>query len=152
MSRTQARIAIVFACIVGLADAFFKQIAITRFPLDGSRVSFPLGFALHKNPGIAFDVVVPLPLVFLLTVGVSVWLAHRCLRCWQKKQYEEATFCAFILVGAYGNLIDRLAHDFTTDYLILFRLSAINLSDVLILIGMVGFLWYYSRNPQNTRS
>lgn len=152
MSRTNARIAILLACIVGLADAFFKQIALARFPLDGSRVSFPLGFSLHKNPGIAFDIPIPLPIVFFLTTGVSIWLAHRLFVSWRKQNFEEAASCAFVLVGAYGNLVDRIAHGFTTDYLILFRLSAINLSDVLILIGMIGFLWYYSHNPQNTRS
>ena len=151
MSRAQACIAILFACIVGFADAFFKQIALARFPSDGSRVSFPLGFALHKNPGIAFDIAIPLPIVFLLTAGVSVWLIHRLIQSWKKHQFEEATSSAFILIGAYGNLVDRWTHGFTTDYIILFRLSAINLSDVLILVGMIGFLWYYSRNPQ-TRS
>lgn len=151
MSKTQAYIAIAFGCVVELADVFFKQIAIIRFPSDGNRISFPIGIGLHKNPGIAFDVAIPLPLVFLLTLVVGFWIGYRYRLAWIQTRYQEAVACIMILLGAFGNFFDRFFHNFTTDYLIFFRLSAINLSDILILLGMLGFLWYSSHHPQNSR-
>lgn len=151
MTRTSALGWIVLASAIGVLDAFFKKIAITRFPAEGSRVLSPIDFALHKNPGIAFDIPVPLTIVFICTVVISIWMAIILTRSWKTAHFEQATSCALILIGALGNFTDRWVHGFTTDYIILFRTSAINLSDVLILLGMIGFLWYSSRNPQ-TRS
>jgi len=39
-------------------------------------------------------------------------------------------------------LIDRFVNGFTTDYIIIFSRSVINLSDVLIVAGIIALLWY----------
>jgi lipoprotein signal peptidase len=57
-----------------------------------------------------------------------------------------------IVAGALGNLFDRWLNGFTTDYIILFRTSAINLSDVLIVVGMLAFLWYHKGNPSERQT
>ena len=63
-----------------------------------------------------------------------------------KQQYiknpKVSAVAVMVIIGALGNAIDRIINGFTTDYLILFRLSAINLSDILILTGVTFLLWY----------
>ncbi len=128
------------ASVVEFLDIIFKYLAITRLP-EGGRVSFPVGLALHKNPGIAFDIEIPLSIILPLTILVVIGLirfAHR------HRITSPITSAAAItvVIGALGNAFDRLINGFTTDYLILFGRSAINLSDILILTGVVALLWY----------
>lgn len=63
-----------------------------------------------------------------------------------KQQYikdpKVSAVAVMVIIGALGNAIDRIINGFTTDYLILFRLSAINFSDILILTGVTFLLWY----------
>jgi signal peptidase II len=47
---------------------------------------------------------------------------------------------ALILIGAVGNVFDRIFYGFTVDYLIFFGRSALNLSDLLIVLGVVLLL------------
>ncbi len=131
---------VVFATCLELLDVIFKYLAITRLSEDG-RVSFPIGLGLHKNPGIAFDIEIPLTLIIFLTFIVVILLL-----CFAKQHYlKNPTISAvaiIVIIGALGNAVDRILNGFTTDYLILFRLSAINFSDILILTGVTFLLWY----------
>ena len=52
-----------------------------------------------------------------------------------------------VILGAVGNLADRIINGFTTDYILLFGHSAINLADLLIIFGILGILWY-TRNKK----
>jgi lipoprotein signal peptidase len=136
----KAQTIIFAALVIELFDIIFKYLAVTRLT-DTGRVSFPIGLALHKNPGIAFDLEVPLGLILVLTtivVGLLVRYAHRL---WVAAPINAAA-AIVVTIGALGNALDRLINGFTTDYLIFFSLSAINLSDILILAGVASLLWY----------
>lgn len=121
-------------------DFWLKHIALLSFPEEGSFVpSAFFALILHKNPGIAFDLPIPLPLVIavsILIIGILVWVTKKNL----KTSPNISLFASFIILGAIGNLVDRIIHGFTTDYLLLFGRSVINISDILILTGVVGLL------------
>ena len=141
MKKISAYIVIFAALGIGLIDAIFKYFAITRLPEEGSRLSSPIDFALHKNPGIAFDIPVPLSIVVIFTILVSILLIKYALRRWKSHQKSSAA-ALVVVIGALGNMIDRIINNFTTDYIILFERSAINLSDILIVFGAILLIYY----------
>lgn len=102
-------------------------------------------FILHKNFGIAFNIPVPLTTILALTCVILAITVQQSLRIHQPLSTIAAVM---IIAGAMNNAIDRLIHGFTTDYILLFGRSVINLSDLLIITGAVLFTWYYQRTPR----
>lgn len=128
------------ALILFVADFFLKAHALQRLPEEGGRLRSPIDFALHKNYGIAFDIPVPLWAIILITI-VVVGVCVRALML-SKKDPSVAVPLVFIVLGAVGNLVDRLSHGFIVDYIILFTRSAINISDIMIFGGVVALLFH----------
>lgn len=151
MTRNKAITFILLSIIVAILDGVFKFFAITRLPEEGSRALFPVDFLLHKNPGIAFDIPIPMLLIFILTLVIVYFVAKFGLTTW-KHEPERSLAAALIIIGALGNLADRLLNNFTTDYIILFGRSVINLSDILIVSGTILLLWYSEERKQRTLS
>lgn len=137
----------VLAIVLGvtLADIVVKYIAVTSFPTEEA-AAFPFGLALHKNPGIAFDIPVPLWIIIPITGILMTGLARIAVTSWSHTPRVSLSAITMFL-GAGDNLIDRLLNGFTTDYLILFSTSAINLADVLIVLGAISLLSYTHHNP-----
>ena len=136
---------------IGCADAVFKAYAISHLPDEQTaQLQSVLAFALHRNPGIAFDI--PIPLIIVLPITAVICLAFARI-AYQRRTTnpKQALAATAAVIGALGNGIDRLVNGFTTDYIILFQTSAINLSDVLILVGIAGVLWYDQRIPSTAR-
>lgn len=140
-------ILLVLAIAVGFSDAIFKHLALRFLPSEQSAVLKPIiTLAVHRNPGIAFDIPLPLVIVLPITLGLIAGLGYLALKRWHTQRIQ-AILAFTAIIGAIGNGFDRFINGFTTDYLILFKTSAINLSDVLILIGVLGFVWYDKHLP-----
>ncbi|HAU65761.1 MAG: Lipoprotein signal peptidase [Candidatus Uhrbacteria bacterium GW2011_GWF2_39_13] len=134
--------------LIVLLDEFLKYRGITTLPTEGEVASQGiLQFAIHQNWGIAFDIPFKLELVILFSVLIGLGLAHAAYKNW--KQHPNITVATLmILIGALGNLYDRIVYGFTVDYIILFERSAINLSDIVIVTGVFFLLWL-SRRAKN---
>lgn len=130
----------VIAAAIAVADGLFKWYAIGHLP-EMKRDLFFIDFALHKNFGVAFNIEIPLTVVMALTILICLVLIHFAWQHWTLKPYQSAGALT-IVAGALGNFVDRAVNGFTTDYIILFGTSAINLADVLILAGTAVVLWY----------
>lgn len=144
----------VFACAaafaVALLDGGFKFLAVQRLPSDNLPMTWPFALALHKNPGIIFDIAIPLAVILPITLALCIALLVMAQRALQKYPAQSvALWC--IVCGAAGNAVDRLVNGFTTDYLIFFRRSAINLADILIVTGAILYVYYNSTKPLDTR-
>ena len=138
--------------VIGLLDAGAKSYALLHFPEEQDAQLHPvLSLAVHKNPGVAFDLPIPHLIVVPLTLIVIALFLQQLRKCWDKN-IPRALASTAVIIGALGNLVDRLIHGFTTDYLIFFTLSAINLSDVLIVLGIIGVLCYDRGNPRHGAS
>jgi signal peptidase II len=130
----------VLAALVTIGDQIVKQVALQSFPSEDALVRPDLiELAVHKNYGIAFDIPFRLPIVIVLTLIVVGLLIRIAYQNWERAP-EVSTAAGLIVFGAIGNLADRIIHGFTIDYLILLRRSAINLSDVLIVLGVILLL------------
>ena len=92
-----------------------------------------------------------MPLVIVITLivllGCVIWLR----RAWSKEDVTTLVGLILILFGGVGNLTDRLADAHTTDYLLLFGHSVVNLSDGLVLAGII-YLAYTSLSQTKSRT
>lgn len=146
------RLLLLIILAVSAADAVFKYLAVRSLPpADQSHLFFLIDLALHKNPGIAFDIPLPFVVILPLTALICGIFCYFIKKTWHSEP-KIAVASFMIVAGALGNLFDRWLNGFTTDYIILFRTSAINLSDLLIVVGMLTFLWYHKGNPSERQT
>ena len=129
--------------VISILDGVLKRIAL-KAPFPSTSESL-FDLVLHKNSGIAFNIPLPIPAVLFVTFLIIIAIL---IECHQKQQPIITLAGTMIVLGATNNAIDRVIHGFTTDYILLFGRSVINLSDVLILTGALVFAWYYKSIPR----
>ena len=134
ISRKNIKFLIPF--ILFLMDRWLKWLAVTG-------VTRPIAsffkFALFKNTGLIFSLPASITLFWLLATPVYVLVIYLLIKSWATKQFLGLLF---IFTGATSNLIDRVLYQATIDYLIFFKISAINLADVMIVFGL---LWIWKK-------
>ncbi|NQV88999.1 MAG: signal peptidase II [Parcubacteria group bacterium] len=137
--------------LIVLADEWFKILAIERLPENGSLVGGKLfGLAIHKNIGIAFDI--PFKLEFVIAFSVIIGAVLLKIAYDDRIKKPGVSFASLVIVlGAAGNLYDRIVYGYTVDYMIWFERSAINLSDVIIVLGIVLLLLNSRRKRRQRR-
>ncbi len=121
------------------ADEWLKYLALQRLPDEGSFVSGFIDFAIHKNYGVAFDI--PFKLEFVIVISILIGAALIKIAYDNAPKRPEISFAAMVIViGALGNLSDRIIYGFTVDYIIILGRSAINLADIVIITGVLLLL------------
>ena len=140
MSRNRVLGWMTLASVAAIFDIYFKYIAITRLPETG-RVSIPFDLILHKNLGIAFNIPIPLPIVVTFSLLVLISL-FAYFKAWWPSHPEKVVAGFVLFVGTLGNMLDRLVNGFTTDYMLLFGRSVFNISDILIVTGIILLIRY----------
>lgn len=140
---------LVLVALVVIGDEWLKYQALQRLPDEGSLVDpGALALAIHKNWGLAFDLPFRLEIIVLFSIVIGIGLLH--IAYTNRHRRPDITFATLMIVlGALGNLYDRIVYGFTVDYLILFARSAINLSDLVIVSGVV-LLLVSSRRPRKS--
>lgn len=137
---------------IGVIDGALKFLALRAFPPETDpSLSHIFALALHKNPGITFDINLPLPITLVATCTIITAIVLHLPKTLSTQPLVGIGFVA-IVVGALNNMVDRIAHGFTTDYLMIFHTSVLNLSDLLILFGAIVTLVYYKTNPHSRRT
>ncbi len=128
------------ATLIVFVDEWLKYLALERLPNEGSLLEPGIiDFAIHKNYGIAFDIPFRLEFTVLFSIIIGYFLVRIAYKN-LKRNPDLSLACGVIIVGALGNLFDRLYYGFTVDYIILLGRSAINISDVMIVLGAVMLL------------
>jgi len=113
-------------------DRLFKWMALQN-PQTTHLLNPYFGWQPHFNPGVAFGI----PLPMLLTIIFSIpTIALILYFTFIKRQWP----ILLIAVGALSNLWDRLFYQHTVDYILLLT-GLINLSDVMIVGGLVFFIF-----------
>lgn len=135
--------------LVGL-DEWIKAFALKNFPDEQTLVNPNfLNFAIHKNWGLAFDIPFRREFILLISIVIGYFLLEMIVK--NIKTYPKIAFSSLIiLIGAIGNVFDRIYYGFTVDYLIFFGRSALNLSDLLIIFGVVILLVSSRKSVQTT--
>lgn len=102
--------------------------------------SYFFSITYFANPGIAFSIPLPQTLTLIIT-GILI-IGFSALLIQTKNSSLKIALTAAIL-GASSNFVDRLLTGYTTDYFIFFARSAINIADILVIIGIGYCTWYY---------
>ncbi len=133
------------AAILVLLDEWIKFEALKHLPLETSiATTHWIDFAVHKNFGLVFDIPFRMWLVVLGSVVIGGFLVRIAINNY--KSHPAITFATtLIILGALGNLFDRIVYGFTVDYMIFFSRSALNLSDILIVCGVIALLLVSAR-------
>jgi len=113
---------------------FFFQKETTAV-LDGL-----LETASHHNFGLIANLAVPTPLILILTISIALGVGWAYLQSLQKEEALRSIAFVCILSGALGNLYDRLTLGFVFDWILLFRISVLNIADIAIGIGILLFI------------
>lgn len=149
-NRTLGMVGVVGIAAVTFLDIAMKYFAISSFPADSTISLSPIiALALHKNPGITFDLAIPLFIIVPITIAILISVVRSATKLHHSQPIVSVGLWS-IFFGALNNLLDRLINGFTTDYLMFFRTSVINLADALIVLGVIIVLVYYKTNPQRT--
>lgn len=127
------------AAIIVAVDLWLKNWALQNAPGEDEITLSLFDIAIHKNPGIAFNLDIGMPLILLFSSIIGFILLRIAYK--QRTSHPGISAAALIIViGAIGNLVDRISQGFTIDYIILFARTAINLSDLVIITGVILFL------------
>lgn len=132
--------------LLGIGDVYAKIQAIeNKLP----KISTPfVELAYFANPGIAFSIPLPQSLTLLITGILIVTLSVYLIKT-PSANIRIALGTA--LTGAISNFFDRLITGYTTDYIIFFSRSAINIADLLIVAGMGYGAWYYQKADEKKK-
>ncbi len=96
-----------------------------------------LGWEPFKNPGIAFGLPIPNPLIITLTFPIIILVGMLLFRSFHEQRSALHVFgLVLVFFGAFSNLLDRFFYHYTIDYFLLFR-SVFNLADIWIVAGFV---------------
>jgi len=135
------------AGIVAMAAIFFifDRALKWLFTHIWKRAEFPLvgdwlRLKLSVNSGIAFGLPVNYLLIIfftILAIMILIYLAHRA---YAKNKSWELVAYSLIIVGAFSNLLDRLAMRAVIDYFDVKYFTVFNLADAYITIGLAAVL------------
>lgn len=93
-----------------------------------------LGVELFRNPGIAFGIPVPGPVLTLGSLALAVGFGTVGVR-------RNSLGALLVAAGGLSNAFDRIVLGVTVDYVRLGPWSLVNLADGLIVAGLALFLW-----------
>jgi lipoprotein signal peptidase len=96
----------------------------------------PVAFWYFRNTGIAFSLPLSPVIFWPLAAVIFLLLAYLLIKSLRGNNAKAGLYL-FVMLGALSNLIDRLLTGATTDYLIFFNRSAVNVADGMIILGLL---------------
>jgi signal peptidase II len=78
---------------------------------------------------------------FIVVSSVLIVVLMRLLRRWPKDAFWLQAGGTLVLVGAVGNLYDRIAYRFVVDFLYLHHWPVFNVADSCITVGALMLAW-----------
>jgi signal peptidase II len=118
---------------------FMKQSADSGFVL----FSGILESTRHQNYGVVANFPLPMLVIFILTAVAVFFLVLGLRSAWKKSDWPQSAYLLLILAGAAGNLWDRVQYGYVFDWILLFSRSALNLADIFIILGLLGYFFTY---------
>ncbi|MFA5130548.1 MAG: signal peptidase II [Patescibacteria group bacterium] len=138
-------LAIVFFVI--LADQTTKSMMRQFFERHGTSNSWPLGTVIHQNHGIVANVPIPLYIILLLTIAALILISWMSYHAMHKGNIRALIALSLIFGGALSNALDRAVFGYVFDWILVFQSGALNIADVMIGGGIVGYVLFGSAKP-----
>ena len=142
ISNTKKMIAINLAVIffIGL-DRFLKVLALGSRGREFNLLGEILKFNYTANYYVAFSLPLAGRAVEALIAVIILALMLFWLNGFLRREYAKSAPLALIILGAAGNLFDRLKYGYVIDYLDLKYFTVFNLADAMIVAGAVLLLF-----------
>lgn len=133
--------------ILFVLDRTSKYIAINKLSYKGVYLFKKILYLeLHTNTGIAFSINLPKIFIILLTIAIIFFLMSYLMKFIEKKDYKNTFLFSLIIIGAMSNLFDRFIYGHVIDFINLYSLSVINLSDFYIFISIIILIFLNIKN------
>ncbi|MEA4972792.1 Lipoprotein signal peptidase [bioreactor metagenome] len=137
-------ISVIVAAVLVIIDQIAKYMALTKLKPIGN-ITFIKGFmdfTFVENRGAAFGILNGQTwLLLLLAIAICVILivVIRKLPHTRDYDYLRASF-VLILAGAVGNIIDRVARGYVTDFFefTFFSFPVFNMADIYVVVGTIA--------------
>jgi signal peptidase II len=142
--RIMARLNAIIISLCGLIIILLDRGAKHFFYNNQERVIKALEdveFTHYANEGIAFSIGMPRFLIFAATGAIVIFLIAWLFKRLGEKKYFESAAIGIIILGALGNLADRLVYGHVVDYISIYYYPVFNLSDVLVVAGAA---WWFA--------
>jgi len=131
-----------------LLDRLLKLLSNTVLSTPHTPTSW-FGWLPFHNHGAAFGL--PVPSYFVILISAPIILFIGWLLVHKETAAGDRLAYALIFAGAASNLYDRIVYGFTNDYLLLIT-GVFNLADVLIISGLLLYVWDHKHHePHNDK-
>lgn len=139
--------------ILFLIDRLSKHFSLEKLPQEGvSLIPNFLNLTVYQNVNIAFGLKVPPSLLYILIAIILLLLIILLFKAYQKKDLWLVFWLSLVIVGALGNLVDRLTYGLVIDIIEIPFWSIFNLADSMVVIGIIGWLikviWFQEKKIQ----
>ena len=144
MEKNKKRMIIITIAVIVLIA--IDQIA--KFFIIGKEINLIpniLNFKFSEEVAGTFGVEFKGTFTFVITNLIVLGVIIKFMKM-QQEQIDKKTYVALtmIIAGAIGNLIDRLFRGYVVKFIILWKLPAFNISDILIVVGWVLLALFFA--------
>ncbi len=140
------------ASLLVAGTAFWFDRVTKQFMMKEGPAIQPMGriisLTVHHNFGLIANLAVPMPIILVVTSLFSLAVAGLAVRTIRAGRLLESVFLALIFAGAVSNLMDRVVWGFVFDWILLFDRSIINIADIWITVGALGFVFFSQRSAK----
>lgn len=98
-----------------------------------------------ENTGIAFSLPVPQPILIPLSIVLIAGIILYAARNIKTEMPVTIPILAFIIGGAVGNMIDRIARGYVIDFIRVGWWPSFNLADTFLVIGIFLLILFYGK-------
>lgn len=123
---------LILAAFLALLDQISKWLVVKHLPYT-------------QNTGIAFGIPIPYYILMALTIILIIFIIYFAQKELDLTAKVSRIGTAFIIGGALGNLIDRLANGYVVDFISVWKWPNFNLADSLITIGVLLLIIFYGK-------
>lgn len=124
-----------------ILDRFLKIAALSGI----TKKFLFVNFFLTTNPNIALSIPLRGFIFYLLLIIIFFIVIAELVRSYQSQNKIKILSLSLILTGAISNVLDRVRYGAVIDYFNLPFLTIFNLSDLMILAGIIILIWQLSR-------
>ncbi len=133
--------------ILFLSDITSKYFILNKLQNNGVYLFKFIKLDFYKNYGIAFGININQNIIIALSLIIIIILITYLQKYFKKKLYIFSLSIGLISIGAISNLADRIINGYVIDFISIWLFPVFNLSDLYILIGVIGIIFLYKKTP-----
>lgn len=114
-----------------------KSLMTNVFKNESFSITSLFKIQYSENPNIAFGIPLPKLLIISLTLAILLVVSYYFVKFYRDAKVSNVWAANLIIWGAVSNFYDRIKYGHVVDYISFGNLTVFNLSDALIVLGVV---------------